>query len=60
MELPIRIETSREDDGRWIAEALDFPGVLKYESTREEARAKAEALARNLDRERALEGQAGG
>jgi predicted RNase H-like HicB family nuclease len=33
MESPIRIETCREDDGRWIAEAFDFPGVLKYGST---------------------------
>ena len=60
MESIIRIETSREDDGRWIAEALDFPGVLKYGATREEARAKAEALARKVDRERELTGHTGG
>jgi predicted RNase H-like HicB family nuclease len=60
MESPIRIETCREDDGPWIAEALDFPGVLKYGSTREEARAKAEALARAVDRERTLKDRTGG
>jgi predicted RNase H-like HicB family nuclease len=49
---PIRIATSRENDGRWIAEALDFPGVLKYGVTREEARAKAESLAIELESER--------
>ena len=60
MEPPIRIAISREDDGRWIAEALDFPGVLRYGATREEARAKTEALARRVNRERASQGQAGG
>lgn len=27
----------REDDGRWIAEVPEVPGVLAYGSTREEA-----------------------
>jgi hypothetical protein len=33
----IRIEIEREDDGRWIAEVMDLPGVLTYGQTREEA-----------------------
>lgn len=39
------IETEQEADGRWIAEVLEMPGVLKYGSTRIEAIAQAEALA---------------
>jgi predicted RNase H-like HicB family nuclease len=35
----------REDDGRWIGEVTDLPGVLAYGSTRDEAVAKANALA---------------
>ena len=35
----------REDDGRWIAEIAELPGVMAYGATREEARAKVEALA---------------
>jgi predicted RNase H-like HicB family nuclease len=41
----MRIEIDREDDGRWISEVPDLPGVLAYGASREEALAKAEALA---------------
>ena len=41
----MKIEIDREEDGRWIAEVPDLPGVLAYGKTREEAIAKAEALA---------------
>jgi predicted RNase H-like HicB family nuclease len=39
------LEIEREDDGRWIAEIPDLPGVMAYGKTRAEAVAKAEALA---------------
>jgi predicted RNase H-like HicB family nuclease len=39
------VEIDREDDGRWIGEIVDLPGVLAYGSTRDEAVAKAKALA---------------
>jgi predicted RNase H-like HicB family nuclease len=39
------LEIDREDDGRWIAEIPDLPGVMAYGQTREQAVAKAEALA---------------
>jgi predicted RNase H-like HicB family nuclease len=39
------VEFDREADGRWIAEVPEFPGVLAYGTTQENARAKAEALA---------------
>lgn len=39
------VEIEQEDDGRWIAEVLELPGVLAYGSTREEAIARAQALA---------------
>lgn len=38
------VETEREDDGRWIAEVVELPGVLAYGATREQAIAHAEAL----------------
>ncbi len=43
--MKLTIETDREDDGRWIAEVPELPGVLAYGATRQEAMAKAEALA---------------
>jgi predicted RNase H-like HicB family nuclease len=39
------IEFESEDDGRWIAEVLELPGVLAYGQTSDEAIAKAQALA---------------
>ena len=39
------LETEQEDDGRWIAEIADLPGVMCYGVTREEAIARTKALA---------------
>ena len=39
------VEVEREEDGRWIGEVIDLPGVLAYGSTRGEAVAKTKALA---------------
>lgn len=40
-----KIEFDREEDGRWIADLPALPGVMVYGATREEAKAKVEALA---------------
>jgi len=40
-----KIEFEREDDGRWIAEISELPGVMAYGATRVEAEAAVEALA---------------
>jgi len=45
MGLQIRIELEQEDDGRWIADVLDLPGVIAYGDTQNEALKRAEALA---------------
>ena len=39
------IQHEREEDGRWIAEVPELPGVLAYGASAEEAMAKAEVLA---------------
>jgi len=41
----MKIEIDREEDGRWIAEIPDLPGVMVYGASRDEAISKAEALA---------------
>ncbi len=41
----LSIELDREDDGRWIAEALELPGVMMYGHTREDAISNTERLA---------------
>ena len=47
-----RIEFEQEEDGRWIAEVVDIPGLLAYGKSREEAMLKAQALALRVLAER--------
>jgi predicted RNase H-like HicB family nuclease len=51
------IECEREDDGRWLAEVPQLPGVLAYGSTSDEALAKAEVLALRVLAERLEHGE---
>ena len=46
------IECEREDDGRWLAEVPQLPGVLAYGAFASEAMAKAQALALRVVAER--------
>jgi len=41
----LKIETEREDDGRWIAEITNMPGVMCYGDSEQAAMAAAQALA---------------
>jgi predicted RNase H-like HicB family nuclease len=40
----LKVETEREEDGRWIAEVPMFPGVMSYGVTEVQARTRAKAL----------------
>lgn len=53
----LTIELDREDDGRWIAEAVELPGVMCYGATRDEAIAKAERLAIEVIEDRIAHGE---
>ena len=39
------IEFELEEDGRWIADIAELPGVLAYGATRHEAESKVQATA---------------
>jgi predicted RNase H-like HicB family nuclease len=39
------IDIEQEEDGRWLAEVADLPGVLSYGQSRQEAVDRAKALA---------------
>ena len=43
--MKFNLECEREDDGRWLAEVSELPGVLAYGASANEAMAKAEVLA---------------
>ena len=53
----MNIEVEREEDGRWIAEVTELPGAMVYGVTREEAVAKAEALALRILADRVEHGE---
>ena len=50
--MKVTVETEQEDDGRWIAEIIDLPGVLVYAQTCEEAITQVQALALRVLAER--------
>ncbi len=52
------VEIEREEDGRWLAEVPDLPGVLAYGATLGEAKARAQALALRVLAERLEHGEA--
>jgi len=56
MQLTLTID--REDDGRWIVEAPELPGVLVYGATQAEAIVKAEVLALRVLADRIEHGEA--
>ena len=57
--MTFKVELEREEDGRWIGEVPDLPGVLAYGSSRDEAQAKVQALALRVVAERLEHGEAG-
>ena len=53
----LQVEIEREDDGRWIAEVVELPGVLAYGATREEAIERAKALSLRVMADRLEHGE---
>lgn len=52
------VEVEQEDDGRWIAEVPELPGVMAYGSTRDEAVRNAQVLTLRVLAERLEHGEA--
>ena len=52
------IQHEREEDGRWLAEVPELPGVLAYGDSADEAMAKAQALALRVLAERLVHKEA--
>src|SRR5688500_12265122 len=45
LRMKLNIECEQEEDGRWLAEVLELPGVMVYGETEEVAIARVQALA---------------
>jgi len=56
-DMTFTVEYEREDDGRWLAEVVELPGVLAYGQTSDEAIARAQALALRLLADRLEHGE---
>lgn len=56
--MELSLECEREEDGRWLAEVPQLPGVLVYGATENEAMAKAEVLALRVVAEQIEQGEA--
>ena len=56
-EMKLIVEIEREDDGRWLAEIGEIPGVLAYGVSEAEATAKAQALALRVIADRLEHGE---
>ena len=54
------VEYEQEEDGRWLAEVLELPGVLAYGHTSEETVTKAQALALRVLADRIEHGESSG
>ena len=57
--ITLSVELEQEEDGRWIAEVRELPGVLVYGKSAEDARARAQALALRVVADRLENGEAG-
>jgi predicted RNase H-like HicB family nuclease len=55
----LNVDIEQEEDGRWIAEVIDLPGVMAYGPTPDAARAKVQALALRVVADRLEHGEAG-
>ena len=53
------IEHEREEDGRWLAEVPELPGVLAYGATASEAMGRAQVLALRVLAERLEHNESG-
>ena len=53
----LQIEVEREDDGRWIAEVPDLPGVMAYGQTNDQAIARVKTLALRVIADRLENGE---
>jgi len=57
--ITFKVEIEQEDDGRWLAEVVELPGVLAYGDTEQAAISRVQALALRVIAEQLEHGEAG-
>lgn len=56
--MQLLIEVEQEEDGRWLSEVPELPGVLAYGQTRQQAVASVQVLALRVIADRIEHGEA--
>lgn len=56
--MQLSIEVEQEEDGRWLSEVLELPGVLAYGQSRAEAIANSQVLALRIIADRTKHNEA--
>ena len=59
MVIVFNVEIEQEEDGRWLAEVVELPGVLAYGPSQDSAISNVQALALRVLAERLEHGEAG-
>jgi predicted RNase H-like HicB family nuclease len=57
--ITFKVEVEQEQDGRWLAEVVELPGVLAYGETEQAALSRVQALALRVIAEQLEHGEAG-
>lgn len=57
--IAFKVEVEQEEDGRWLAEVVELPGVLAYGETEPAALSRVQALALRVIAEQLEHGEAG-
>lgn len=57
--ITFKVEVEQEEDGRWLAQVLELPGVLAYGQDQDAALSKVQVLALRVVAERLEHGEAG-
>ena len=57
--ITFKVELEQEDDGRWLADVVELPGVLAYGDTKQVALSRVQALALRVIAERLEHGETG-
>ena len=55
--MPFTIHVAQENDGRWLAEVAELPGVMSYGQTRQQAIDRVEALSLRILADRLQHGE---
>jgi predicted RNase H-like HicB family nuclease len=55
--MPFTVQVAQEEDGRWLAEVQELPGVMSYGQTKQQAIERVQALSLRVLADRLQHGE---